>query len=151
MKKGHPHIWLYQPEIPQNTGTIARLCAATACRLHILAPTKFSLADKNLKRAGLDYWPFLDWEYHIGGLEEFRHLSGGNFAILSTHGKNCYTEIPLATEHFLFGTESKGLPPEFRDSQLEKCYRFPMVHPGVRSLNLANSVSVIVYHRLSLL
>lgn len=145
----HPQICLMAPEIPQNTGNIARLAAASACRLHIVRPTAFSLHDKNVRRAGLDYWPFVDLEIH----ESFPHLLRRGFhrlAFLSRHAESkSYEQIPADTELIVFGNETSGLPKELWAQYSDHFYHIPMFHEGVRSLNLANAVSIVVYHQLS--
>lgn len=148
MKSGHPHICLYKPEIPQNTGNIARLAAATGCRLDLILPFGFTTEDKQLRRPGLDYWPFLDVEL-FANLDELLMLYADNVVFLSKHASaRCYTEIPASTEVLIFGQETKGLPEELHLRFPDKFYHIPMFHTGVRSLNLANAVSVVVYDQL---
>jgi tRNA (cytidine/uridine-2'-O-)-methyltransferase len=147
MIAGHPEICLFQPEIPQNTGNIGRLAAATACRLHLVRPFGFETADRNLRRPGLDYWPFLDLEIH----DDLRPLLArfpGRAAFLSKKATRSYLDIPPATSLFIFGRETTGLPDALFDEFPEAFYSIPLYHPGVRSLNLANAVSVVVYDRL---
>jgi tRNA (cytidine/uridine-2'-O-)-methyltransferase len=147
MISGHPHICLYQPEIPQNTGNIGRLAAATGSRLHLVKPFGFSTSDKNLRRAGLDYWPFLDLEIH-DDLESVLKLFPGRFAFFSKKAARPFTAMPDDVELLIFGRETTGLPESLLLEFPENSYNIPMYHPGVRSLNLANAVSVIVYHRI---
>lgn len=147
MLAGHPHICLYQPEIPQNTGNIGRLAAATQCRLHLVKPFGFSIEDKNLRRPGLDYWPFLDLEIH-DHLDTLLKLFAGKAAFLSKKAEKSYLDIPDSCELFVFGRETSGLPDELFQRFPDAFYSLPIYHPGVRSLNLANAVSVIVYDRL---
>lgn len=147
MLKGHPHICLFRPEIPQNTGNIGRLAAATQSRLHLVRPFGFSASDRNLRRAGLDYWPFLDLEIH-DDLESLVERFSPRFAYLSTKGTKLYTEMPADTELLIFGQETKGLPPWVFERWPEHAYKIPMFHDGVRSLNLANAVSVVLYDHL---
>jgi tRNA (cytidine/uridine-2'-O-)-methyltransferase len=147
MLKGHPHICLYRPEIPQNTGNIGRLAAATQSRLHLIRPFGFSASDRNLRRAGLDYWPFLDLEIH-DDLESLVSRFGHRFAYLSTKGTKIYTEMPADTELLIFGQETKGLPAWVFERWPEHAYKIPIFHEGVRSLNLANAVSVVLYDHL---
>lgn len=140
----HPEIVLYQPEIPQNTGNIARLAAATGCRLHLIRPFGFGTADKNLRRPGLDYWPYLDLEIAsaLPGKPEQR-------AFFTKSATKPYTALPATSRFIVFGKETKGLPAEMLDAHREQCYKIPMFHSGVRSLNLANAVAIIVYHLLA--
>jgi tRNA (cytidine/uridine-2'-O-)-methyltransferase len=147
MLKGHPQICLFRPEIPQNTGNIGRLVAATQSRLHLVRPFGFSASDKNLRRAGLDYWPFLDLEIH-DDLEILLKRFAGRFAYFSTKGKKLYTEVPVETDLLIFGQETKGLPPWVFEKWPEQAYKIPIFHEGVRSLNLANAVSVVLYDHL---
>lgn len=147
MKQNHPQICLFQPEIPQNTGNIGRLAAATACRLHLIKPCGFSLSDKNLRRPGLDYWPFLDLEIHEGHSSLFEQ-SRGKIAFFSKFADRNYDEVPIDTELLVFGRETSGLPQEFHERYANAFYKIPMYHTGVRSLNLSNSVAIIVYDQL---
>ncbi len=145
-----PHICLVQPEIPQNTGAIGRLAAATGCPLHLVKPLGFSLDDRYMKRAGLDYWPYLDLHIH----ENFeRFLDSApkqpRLAFFSTKAEKLYWDLP-ETDVIIFGRETSGLPEELRERYAEHFYRIPMFHPKVRSLNLANSVSIVVYQQLEL-
>ena len=150
MLLGHPKICLYQPEIPQNTGNIARLSAATGSRLCLIQPFGFSTDDKNLERPGLDYWPYLDLEIHET-IDELLELHSGKIAFYSKKATKPYTECPKSTELLVFGQESKGLPDSILEAYPDQQYRIPIFHPGVRSLNLANAVSIAVYHQINLL
>lgn len=149
MHIAHPHICLFQPEIPQNTGNIGRLAAATQCRLHLIKPFGFTTDDKNLRRAGLDYWPYLDLEIH----EDFDHLleqfQSPKMAFLSKSADKSYIDIPPDTELLVFGRETTGLPTFFRKKFSDSFYSIPIYHPQVRSLNLANAVSIVVYSQLA--
>lgn len=147
MQAGHPQICLYRPEIPQNAGTIGRLAAATQCRLHLIKPFGFSMDDRNLKRAGLDYWPFLDLEVH-DSIDDLLLRMAPKVAFLSKKGKRNYTDIPTDTQLIVFGQETAGLPETFWQKYPELFYSLPLLHPGVRSINLANAVSVVVYDQL---
>jgi tRNA (cytidine/uridine-2'-O-)-methyltransferase len=148
MKKDHIHICLYKPEIPQNTGNIGRLVAATQCRLHLIRPFGFSTDDKNLRRAGLDYWPFLDLEIH-DTFEDFMSLfKKDEVAFFSKLATKSYVEMPKKIRALVFGQETKGFPEDFHKKYGEYLYKIPMFHDGVRSLNLANSVSIVTYHKL---
>lgn len=147
MINGHPEICLFQPEIPQNAGNIGRLCAATQCRLHLVLPFAFSTNDRNLRRAGLDYWPFLDLEIH-DRIEDLIERFDGQFAFFTTKAERYYTEMPVETKLLIFGQETKGMPDWFHKRWSHNGWKIPMFHPGVRSLNVANSASVILYHQL---
>ncbi len=147
MIKNHPEVCLFQPEIPQNAGNIGRLCAATQSRLHLIKPFGFTTEDKNLRRAGLDYWPFLDLEIH-DNLEGLLQRFNGEFAFFSTKATRPYTDMPSTVRLLLFGQETKGLPPWVFERWPQNAWKIPMYHPGVRSLNLANSVSIVLYHQL---
>lgn len=147
MLAGHPHIVLFQPEIPQNTGSIARLAAGSGSRLHLIPPFGFSAADKNLRRAGLDYWPYLDLEIH-DSLEDVFTLFPGRCVFLSKKATRDHWDIPLSRDVFIFGRETTGLPDDLHRRFPEAFYRIPMYHPGVRSQNLSNAVSVLVYDHI---
>ena len=142
------NIVLLEPEIPQNTGNIARTCAATGAALHLIRPLGFTIDDKKLKRAGLDYWDKLDITYY-DGLGEFLSLYGDKpLYLFSTKAPRAYTEPRYGDEVFLmFGKESKGLPEELLFSRPAACVRIPM-RDSLRSLNLSNSVAVAVYEVL---
>ena len=146
------NIVLVRPEIPQNTGSIARLAAATRTRLHLVGPLGFSLEDRYLKRAGLDYWPLVDLRTY-SGWDEFaaQHdkVAPTAFKYFSTHAEKTYLAADYCAGEFLvFGSETKGLGADFLASRRDLSYRIPIFEPGVRSLNLANAVSVVVYEAL---
>jgi tRNA (cytidine/uridine-2'-O-)-methyltransferase len=146
------NVVLVRPEIPQNTGSIARLVAATRTRLHLVGPLGFSLEDRYLKRAGLDYWPLVHLRTYAGW-DEFAALHDGRaearFKYFSTHAQTSYLEAEYRAGEFLvFGSETKGLGVEFLRRRRDTCYRIPIFEPGVRSLNLANAVSIVVYEAL---
>ena len=147
MRRNHPEIVLFEPEIPQNTGNIGRLAAATACRLHLVKPFGFSLSDKNLRRPGLDYWPCLDLEVH-DSFEDLLAEHGGKIALFTKFADQCYSEVPEDTRLLVFGRETSGLPEEFHSKYASSLYKIPMYHPAVRSLNLSNAVSIVVYDQL---
>ncbi len=139
------NIVLVEPEIPQNTGNIARTCAATGAALHLIRPMGFTVDDKKLKRAGLDYWDKLDITYYDGLDDFFRCHPDASFYCFSTKAPRAYTEISYPKEvYLLFGKETKGLPEEFLFANPERCVRIPM-RSTLRSLNLANSVAIAVY------
>lgn len=142
------NIVLCNPEIPQNTGNIVRTCAATGSRLHIVRPMGFVTEDRYLKRAGLDYWhltPVFYYDHFEDVLEEGK---GKNFYFASTRGKNSYADVSYEKEDYIvFGSESKGLDDEIVEKYIDFCVRIPM-RSGARSLNLANSVAIVLYEAL---
>jgi tRNA (cytidine/uridine-2'-O-)-methyltransferase len=142
------NVVLYQPEIPQNTGNIARLCAATGCTLHLIGPLGFSLRDRYLKRAGLDYWHLVNVCKYDSLQEFFDRGNDGRYFLVTTTGSMHYTEFDYQPGDFLvFGRESAGLPQDLLAANRDRCMRIPMVG-GVRCLNLANSVAIVVYEGL---
>jgi tRNA (cytidine/uridine-2'-O-)-methyltransferase len=143
------HVVLFQPEIPPNTGSIARLCAATLTPLHLIEPLGFKIDDKHLKRAGLDYWEFVDVRLHKSW-EDFLNTSGSeNLLYFSKRASEPFTRAHYQETDFLvFGPETRGLPQEFLDANWERCFRIPMMSAGVRSLNLSNAVSIVLYEGL---
>lgn len=139
------NIVLVEPEIPQNTGNIARTCAATGCRLHLVRPLGFEVSDKYLKRAGLDYWPYVDIAYYDGIEELFAKYPQAAFTFFSTKAARTHSEVRYRAGDFLvFGKETAGLPEALLAERYDQCARIPMLG-GIRSLNLANSVAVAVY------
>ena len=143
------NIALFEPEIPQNTGNIARLCAATGCHLHLIGPLGLSLQNKHLKRAGLDYWDLVD--IHIyDDFEDFTAKQpNARYYYITTKGKRNYNEFDFQPgDFFVFGSETNGLPEELLTVNTGSCLRIPMV-PGARCLNLSNSVAIIAYNALS--
>ncbi|SKC75557.1 tRNA (uridine(34)/cytosine(34)/5-carboxymethylaminomethyluridine(34)-2'-O)-methyltransferase TrmL [Maledivibacter halophilus] len=144
------NIVLYQPDIPQNTGNIARTCAITGTRLHLIKPLGFSVDDKHLKRAGLDYWHLLDISIYENREEFFAKHRNGNFYISTTKGNRNYTDVKYEDECFIiFGKETAGLPEEIHDRFKDRRIKIPMIKDRkARSLNLSNSVSIIVYEAL---
>lgn len=140
---------LVEPEIPQNTGNIARTCAATGARLHLIEPMGFKVDDKKLKRAGLDYWHLLDITYYKN-LNDFFIKNDGEFYFLSTKSKKTYAQIAYPKDkkiYLFFGKETKGLPEDLLKSNFDRCVRIPMIDDA-RSLNLSNSVAIAVYEVL---
>ncbi|HHW90431.1 MAG TPA: tRNA (uridine(34)/cytosine(34)/5-carboxymethylaminomethyluridine(34)-2'-O)-methyltransferase TrmL [Clostridiales bacterium] len=142
------NIVLIEPEIPQNTGNIARTCATTHTKLHLVRPLGFEVSDKHLKRAGLDYWRFADISYY----DSFRQLQQthpqAKFWYLTTKAKKRYTNVKFERGCFLvFGKETKGLPEELLHSNYDRCIRIPM-YENLRSLNLSNSVAIVLYEAL---
>ena len=144
------NIVLHEPEIPQNTGNIARTCAATGASLHLIRPMGFEVDDKKLKRAGLDYWVKLDITYY-DGIDDFfsKHPEAKeNIYYFSTKAPKAYTEVSYPEEVFImFGKESRGLPEELLHDNPLRCVRIPMLNE-LRSLNLSNSVAIAVYEIL---
>ena len=143
------NIVLVEPEIPQNTGNISRTCAATGSSLHMIRPFGFELSDKHLKRAGLDYWQYLDVHYYDSLDELFAlYYNGDNFYFMSTKGQKVYSEAKFKDGDFLiFGKESHGLPEPLLEKYYDKTLRIPMLG-NLRSLNLSNSVALTVYEAL---
>ena len=137
------NIVLVEPEIPQNTGNIARTCAATGARLHIIEPMGFKIDDKKLKRAGLDYWHLLDITYYKN-IEDFYAKNSGEYFYFSTKAQHIYSDIKYPENTYLFfGKETKGLPEELLVANPERCVRMPMINSShARSLNLSNCVCV---------
>ena len=143
------NVVLVEPEIPQNAGNIARTCAVTGSKLHMVRPLGFEVTDKHLKRAGLDYWHFLDITYY-DSIEEVmdKYYTGNNFWFYSTKAKYIHSEAPYKDGDFLvFGKETKGLPESLLADRYDDCVRLPM-RGEARSLNLSNTVSVGVYEVL---
>lgn len=143
------HIVLVEPEIPQNTGNIVRTCALTNTSLHLVKPLGFSIEDKYLKRAGLDYWHLVKIKLY----ESFDELLGknplGNFFYATTKSKNYYTDVEYSKDSFIvFGKETKGLPKSILDNNWEETIKIPIKADSKRSLNLANSVNIILFEGL---
>ena len=142
------HIVLVEPEIPNNTGNISRTCAVTGSGLHLVRPLGFSTDDKHLKRAGLDYWKYLDLHYYDSFAEVQAKYPQGTFWFASTKAKHHYHEVEYGPNDFLvFGKETAGLPKELLDANPDTAIRIPML-PDIRSLNLANSVAIVLYEAL---
>lgn len=142
------HIVLVEPEIPQNTGNIARTCAATGSELHLVEPLGFKLEDRYLKRAGLDYWPLVRVHVHKNFGEMLAAYSDAPFYYASTKAPQSYAQVAYPEDAFLvFGRESRGLPENLLSRVYDRCIRIPMVE-GARSLNLSNSVAIVAYEAL---
>ena len=143
------NVVLVEPEIPQNTGNIARTCAAIGAKLHLVYPLGFSISEKQVKRAGLDYWDKLDIEEHVnfkGFLEKYKP-EDNNVFFVTTKGKHVYSEPKFGDMEeifILFGKETKGLPEDILKKYIDKTIRIPM-REGLRSLNLSNSVAIVAY------
>lgn len=141
------NIVMVEPQIPQNTGNVARTCAATGARLHLVGPMGFKIDDSKLKRAGLDYWHLLDITYY-DSLTEFFSKNNGEFYYFSTKARHIYSEIKYPDNAYLFfGKETAGLPEELLRDNPDRCVRIPMISEA-RSLNLSNSIAIGVYEAL---
>ena len=139
------NIVMVEPEIPQNTGNVARTCAATGAHLHLVKPFGFEIDDKKLKRAGLDYWYLVDITYYES-LDEFMEIhKNDNLYYFTTKAPKSYTDVEYPNEvYLLFGKETKGLPEELLLKNPDRCVRIPMIDEA-RSLNLSNSVAIATY------
>ena len=143
------NIVLIEPEIPNNTGNIGRLALASGSNLHLVKPFGFKIDDTRLKRAGLDYWQHLQVTYYDSIEDFFNKNKDANMAFLSSHGTKNHWDIPFEDNLFLiFGKESVGLPKTIIESHPDKLYKIPLFSEHVRSLNLANAVSIVVYEGL---
>lgn len=143
------HVALYEPEIPPNTGNIARLCAATATELHIIGVTGFRMDDRTLKRAGLDYWEHVKLYRHIDLGSLYDQLPASRFFYLTTRSRRPYTHISFCpSDCFVFGPETRGLPEILLTENSENCLTIPMLNPAIRSLNLSTSVGIVLYEAL---
>lgn len=142
------NIVLVEPEIPMNTGNIARTCAATRSRLHLVKPLGFDISDKAVKRAGLDYWPMVDLHVYESLDDLFAQNEITDLWLATTKAPQCYDQAKFCDDCWLFfGKETAGLPQRFREQYRQRCVRIPM-RADARSLNLANSVAVLVYEAL---
>ena len=143
------NIVLFAPEIPQNTGTIGRLAVSTSSKLHLIEPLGFSLEDKFLKRAGLDYWQHLSPSIHKDWASFLTAENPRRLFFMSTHGEKNFLDAEYQLgDYLVFGRESAGLPPEFYDSYREDMWKIPMPGKFSRSLNLANAVSIVLYEAM---
>jgi len=143
------HIVLIEPEIPPNTGNIGRLCAATGTLLHLVGKLGFSLDDKHMKRAGLDYWPEVDLKLWDSLQDLQQHYPNGRYWYMSKKAARNYSQVRFEKGDFLvFGKETLGLPEDLLDSAGEMALRIPIFSSAVRSLNLANSAAIILYEGL---
>ncbi|MBL7212761.1 MAG: tRNA (cytidine(34)-2'-O)-methyltransferase [Desulfobacteraceae bacterium] len=143
----HLHVVLYQPEIPANTGNIARLCGAAELALHLIHPLGFKVDDKHLKRAGLDYWHEVDVRHHSSFEAFLEEMNGnGGLVVFSRHAPMAYTKAEISRgDYLLFGRETLGLPRHIREKY--PCFAIP-IWGNVRSLNLSTSVGIVAYHYL---
>lgn len=143
------HIALVEPEIPPNTGNIARLCAATFTDLHIVGATGFRMDDRTLKRAGLDYWNEVKLHRHIDLERLYQSLPNSRFLYFTTKTEKSYADWQFeAGDCLIFGRETRGLPEDLLEKNWERCLTIPMPNKNVRSLNLANSVGIVLYEAL---
>ncbi len=143
------HVVLFEPEIPPNTGSVARLCAATRTPLHLIEPLGFVIDDKHLKRAGLDYWPLVDVQLHKSWNEFLRSTAAKRLMFFSKRSTQSYTRAHYTEDDYLvFGPETRGLPQKLLDANQDRSYRIPILAEGVRSLNLSNAVSIVLYEAL---
>ncbi|MGN0465746.1 MAG: tRNA (uridine(34)/cytosine(34)/5-carboxymethylaminomethyluridine(34)-2'-O)-methyltransferase TrmL [Lachnospiraceae bacterium] len=142
------NVVLLEPEMPANTGNIGRTCVATGTRLHLIEPMGFSISDKMVKRAGLDYWDKLDVRTYINFEDFLEKNSNAKIYMATTKSKQTYTDVSYEEDcYIMFGKESAGIPEEILLENKENCIRIPML-PQIRSLNLSNSVSIVVYEAL---
>ena len=142
-------VALVEPEIPPNTGNIARLCAATNVPLHIVGVTGFRMDDRALRRAGLDYWPEVNLTRHrdLDSLDQ--SLPGARFVYLATKADRIYTDWDFQPDDCLvFGRETRGLPEDLLRAHWENCLRIPILNPNIRSLNLATAVGIVLFEAL---
>ena len=142
------NIVLYEPEIPYNTGNIGRTCVATGTRLHLIEPLGFHLTEKAIKRAGMDYWDQLDVTRYVNYEDFLEKNPGAKIYMATTKGQNVYTEVSYEEDcYIMFGKESAGIPEEILAHNKDRCVRIPMLSE-IRSLNLSNSVAVVLYEAL---
>ena len=143
------NIVLFEPEIPNNTGNIGRLALASGSKLHLVKPFGFEISDSRLKRAGLDYWQHLDFTIYESIEEFFKIHHDKEFVLFSSHGNKLHWEIPFKDNMFLiFGKESVGLPKQLIEDYKNHLYKIPLYSDHIRSLNLANAVSIVIYEGL---
>ena len=142
------NIVLFEPEMPMNTGNIGRTCVATGTRLHLIEPLGFRLNEKAIKRAGMDYWEHLNVTRYMN-FEEFQSLHpGARIWMATTKARHVYSDVSFAPDDYImFGKESAGIPEEILVAHEETCIRIPM-EPAIRSLNLSNSVAIVLYEAL---
>lgn len=143
------NIVLHEPEIPHNTGAIARSCALTNTRLHLIKPLGYELDDKHLKRTGLDYWPLVNLTVYENFEDFLEKNKNANLYFATTKAKRYYHEVEYKDEDYIvFGKETKGLPIEILDAYRDRLIKIPMITEIKRSLNLANSANIILYEAL---
>ena len=142
-------VVLFEPEIPPNTGSVARLCAATSTPLHLIEPLGFKIDDKHLKRAGLDYWDFVDLHVHKSWDHFMKNVKPSKLLYFSKKAQRSYTSVRYENDDYLvFGPETRGLPSDWLAANAAQSFRIPMLGHGVRSLNLSNAVSIVLYEGL---
>jgi tRNA (cytidine/uridine-2'-O-)-methyltransferase len=145
------HIVLFEPQIPANTGNIARTCAATNTPLHLIEPLGFATDDKHLKRAGLDYWQAVNITYYASLQDFLQTINDAKLHLITKFANKIYSEMDYNDEcdhYFLFGKETTGLPEKFMRENADKCLRIPMNDQHVRSLNLSNTAAILIYEAL---
>lgn len=143
------HVALYEPEIPPNTGNIARLCAATNTELHVVGVTGFRMDNRELKRSGLDYWDEVSLHHHVDLDELYAALPNSRFIYLTTKVTRSYADFAFVDNDCLvFGPETRGLPEKLLHENADTCLTIPMPNKNVRSLNLATSVGIVLYEAL---
>jgi len=143
------NVVLFEPEIPPNTGSVARLCAATLTPLHLIEPLGFKIDDKHLKRAGLDYWEFVELHVHKSWDVCVKNVKPSNLLYFSKKARKSYTTVHYQDDDYLvFGPETRGLPSDWLTANAAQSFRIPMMGHGVRSLNLSNAVSIVLYEGL---
>ncbi len=143
------HVALVEPEIPQNTGNIARLCAGARTELHIVGVTGFRLDDRAVRRAGLDYWDEVSIDRHRDLSSLYSGLPDARFVYLSTKAERSFWDFSFElNDCFVFGPETRGLPESLLRANWDRCLKVPMMNPKVRSLNLANTVAIVLYEAL---
>ncbi len=142
------NIVLFEPEIPQNTGNIGRTCVATGTRLHLIGPMGFQITEKAVKRAGMDYWKYLDVTEYDGYEDFLEKNPGARIYMATTKAKQRYTDVSYEEDcYIMFGKESAGIPEEILINHPDTCIRIPM-NPDIRSLNLSNSAAIVLYEAL---
>ncbi|MDR1521957.1 MAG: tRNA (uridine(34)/cytosine(34)/5-carboxymethylaminomethyluridine(34)-2'-O)-methyltransferase TrmL [Streptococcaceae bacterium] len=145
------HIVLFEPQIPANTGNIARTCVATNTPLHLIKPLGFATDDKHLKRAGLDYWQVVNITYHANLQDFLQIIKSTKLHLITKFANKIYSEMNYndgCDHYFLFGKETTGLPEKFMRENADKCLRIPMNDQHVRSLNLSNTAAILIYEAL---
>ena len=144
------HIVLVEPEIPPNTGNVARLCAATRTTLHLIEPFGFKLDDTQMKRAGMDYWQHVQWHRWKSWADFLAQVeAGAQLWFIESGGAKHYAEVQFAANDYLvFGRETAGLPKALREQNRDRWLRIPMFNPDARSLNLSNCVALVLYEAL---